>query len=114
MILRYGQTWGQGFPDIKPNAMLDIRDLLDYEVVKAYNTTIEDLEQVIEESVEYEEDGTSKRRFHALRDSQWKLNDMAAVQGHGDEVQTSKLLERRRKYERFHWNFRVNRRFVIQ
>ena len=68
MILRYGQTWGQGLPDIRPDATLDVRELLDYEVLKVYNATIEDLEQVIEESVEYEEDGTPKRRFHALRD----------------------------------------------
>ena len=88
MILRYGQTWGQGTPAIKQDAMLDIRELLDYEVVKAYNTTEEDLEQVLIESVEYEEDGTEKKRFRPRRDAQGRLTDMGCVQGHGDEVQT--------------------------
>ena len=69
MILRYGQTWGQGTPDIKKDAMLDIRELLDYEVVKIYNTTVEDLEQVLIESVEYEEDGTEKKRFRPRREA---------------------------------------------
>ena len=87
MILRYGQTWGQGTPDIKRDAMLDIRELLDYEVVNAYNTTEEDLEQVLMESMEYEEDCTDKKRFRPHRDAQGRLTDMGCVQGHGDEVQ---------------------------
>ena len=40
MILRYGQTWGQGMPDIKPDAMLDVRELMDYVVVNVYNPTL--------------------------------------------------------------------------
>ena len=91
MILRSCQTWGQGFLDIKSNAMLDIRELLDYEVVKAYNTTIDDLEQVMEESIETEKDGTLKYRFDCLRDSEGNLTDMSIVQGHGDEVQENWL-----------------------
>ena len=87
MILKYGQTWNEGFPDIKPNGMVDIRELLAYEVVKAYNTTIDDLEQVLEESVETERDGTLKYRFDCLRDSEGNLTDMSIVQGHSDEVQ---------------------------
>ena len=50
MILRYGETWGEGFPDIKPNGMVNVRELLAYEVVSAYRTTIDDLEQILEES----------------------------------------------------------------
>ena len=87
MILRYGQTWGQGMPDIKKDAMLDVRELMDYEVVKVYNPTLGDLERVIAESVEYEDDGTEKKRFRARRDAQGRITDMAVVQGHGDEVQ---------------------------
>ena len=78
---------GPGTPDIKKDAMLDIRVLLDQEVVKAYNTTEEDLEQVLIESVEYEEDGTEKKRFRPRRDAQGRLTDMAVVQGHGDDIQ---------------------------
>ena len=87
MILRYGETWNEGFPDIKPNGMVDIRELLAYEVVKAYNTTIDDLEQVLEESVETEKDGTLKYRFDCLRDSEGNLTDMSILQGHSDQVQ---------------------------
>ena len=102
MILRYGQTWGQCFPDIKPNAMLDVRELLDYEVLKAYNATTEDLERVVIESVEYEKGGTPKHRFHALYDTNNRLTDMAAVQGRGDEVQA--LLDESQYMTKVHYD----------
>ena len=50
MILRYGETWGEGFPEIRPNGMVDVRELLAYEVVSAYNTTVDDLEQILEKA----------------------------------------------------------------
>ena len=87
MILRYGETWGEGFPEIRPNGMVDIRELLAYEVVSAYYTTVDDLERILEESVETESDGTLKYRFDCLRDSEGNLTDMSAVQGHSDYVQ---------------------------
>ena len=67
--------------------MVDIRELLAYEVVSAYNTTVDDLEQILEESVETERDGTLKYRFDCLRDSEGNLTDMSVVQGHSDYVQ---------------------------
>ena len=111
MILRYGQTWGQGFPDIRKNAMLDIRELLDYEVLKVYNATAEDLEKVIVESVEYEEDGTAKNRFHALYDNDGKLTDMAIVQGHGKRVQA--LLDENQYMTEAAWNDGIMTRYLL-
>ena len=67
--------------------MVDIRELLAYEVISAYRTTIDDLEEVIEESVETEKDGTLKYRFDSLRDSEGSLTDMSVVQGHSRYVQ---------------------------
>ena len=68
MILRYGETRGEGFPDIRPNGTVDVRELLAYEVVSAYYTTLDDLEEILEVSVETEDDGTLKHRYEGIRD----------------------------------------------
>ena len=66
--------------------MLDIRELLDYDIVKVYRATAEDLEKVLIESVEYEK-GVPKYRFTGRYHDDGELTDMAIVQGHGKRVQ---------------------------
>ena len=88
MILRYGETYGEGFPEIRPDGTVDVRELLAYETVSAYNTTLDDLEEVLETSVETEEDGTLKYRYEGIRDDDGNLTDVRICQGHSNYVQT--------------------------
>ena len=87
MILRYGETNGEGFPEIRRDGTVDVRELLAYEVVSSYYTTVEDLEEVIKESVEVEEDGTLKYRFEGVHDDGGNLTDVRICQGHSTFVQ---------------------------
>ena len=87
MILRYGETYNEGYPDIKADGTVDVREILSYEVVSAYRTTMADLEEVLEVSMETENDGTLKHRFEGLRDSEGNLTDIRVCQGHSTYVQ---------------------------
>ena len=88
MLVRYGEAYGESFPDIRPDGTVDIEELLAYETVSAYNTTLEDIEEVLRTSVETEYDGTLKFRFDPIRDDNENLTAMRACQGHSKYVQT--------------------------
>ena len=88
MLLRYGEANGESFPDIRPDGSVDIEELLAYETVSAYNTTMADIEEVLETSVEVEKDGTLKFRFDPTRDDNGIVTALRVCQGHGKYVQT--------------------------
>ena len=87
LMLRYGETNGEAFPDIRPDGSVDIEEMLSYKSISLYNTTMEDIEEVLESSVEKPDaDGTLKYRFEAIRDSGGIVTAIRVCQGHGKYV----------------------------
>ena len=64
MLLRHGNSAGQGIVDVRPEASVPVEELLEYDLLRAFGATVADLEQVIIDGYQIQRDGTMKQRFN--------------------------------------------------
>ena len=73
--------------EIRRDGSLPVDELLDYDWLRAFETTVADLEQVFADGSEIRSDGTIEERFKGHYDRNNQLIALASTQGHSDVVQ---------------------------
>ena len=63
MLLRHGNSAGQGIVDIRLDGSVPCDELLEYDLLKAFESAVADLEQVLADGREVRSDGTIKEWF---------------------------------------------------
>ena len=87
MLLRHGNSGGQGVVDIRPDGTIPVGELLEYDLLRAFEATEADLLQVFADGDEIRRDGTFKQRFKGHYDRNNQRIALASTQGHSDVVQ---------------------------
>ena len=87
MLLRHGNSAGQGIVDIRPDGSVPCEELLQFDLLRAFEATVADLVQVLADGREVKRDGTIKERFKGHYDQNNQLIALASIQGHRDAVE---------------------------